>query len=146
MSTSKRPATRGIAMVEFAIMLPLILLLMAGVLDYTLIMRTAISVADAARAGAQYGSLSATNASDVTGMRNAALAAAPDVKNITASAATTCKCSDGTTINCTGLSCSSGPVRVYAQVTVSATATPIFSYSQVPFAGNVTTTVCMRAQ
>jgi Flp pilus assembly protein TadG len=133
---------RGTAMVEFAVMLPLILLLLAGVLDYTLVMRTAISVADAARAGAQYGSLSAANAADTAGMQSAALHAAPDVHGLTATAVKACKCSDGAT----GGSCASGPVRVYAQVTASATATPIFSYSQVPFAGAVSTTVCMRAQ
>jgi hypothetical protein len=49
-------------------------------------------------------------------------------------------------VNCAGGSCSSGPVRVYAQVTASTTATPIFSYSLVPFAGAVSTTVSMRAQ
>ena len=137
---------RGTATVEFAVMLPLILLLLAGVLDYTLVMRTAISVADAARAGAQYGSSSAGNASNTLGMQNAALNAAPDVHGLTATAAKVCKCSDGTTVNCAGGSCSSGPVRVYAQVTASTTATPIFSYSLVPFAGAVSTTVSMRAQ
>ena len=136
---------RGTALVEFAVMLPLILLLLAGVLDYTLVMRTAISVADAARAGAQYGSLSAANAADTAGMQSAALHAAPDVHGLTATAVKACKCSDGATVSCGG-SCASGPVRVYAQVTASATATPIFSYSQVPFAGAVSTTVCMRAQ
>ena len=126
-------------------MLPVILMLLAGVLDYSLLMRTAISVADAARVGAQYGSLSAANASNTSGMQNAALNAAPDVPGLTATAVKACKCSDGTAVSCGG-SCSSGPVRVYAQVTASATATPIFSYSQVPFAGAVSTTVCMRAQ
>jgi Flp pilus assembly protein TadG len=136
---------RGTALVEFAVMLPLILLLLAGVLDYTLVMRTAISVADAARAGAQYGSSSAGNASDTLGMQNAALNAAPDVHGLTATAAKVCKCSDGTAASCGG-GCSSGPVRVYAQVTASTIATPIFTYSLVPFAGAVSTTVWMRAQ
>jgi Flp pilus assembly protein TadG len=126
-------------------MLPLILLLLAGVLDYTLVMRTAISVADAARAGAQYGSLSAANASNTLGMQNTALNAAPDVPGLTATAVKVCKCLDSTAVNCGG-GCSSGPVRVYAQVTASTTARPIFSYSPVPFAGAVSTTVSMRAQ
>ena len=127
-------------------MLPVILMLLAGVLDYSLLMRTAISVADAARAGAQYGSLSAANASNTLGMQNAALNAAPDVPGLTATAVKVCKCSDGTTVNCSGGSCSSGPVRVYAQVKASTSAAPIINYSLVPFAGAVSTTVSMRAQ
>ncbi len=137
---------RGTALLEFAIVLPLILMLLAGALDYSLLMRTAISVADAARVGAQYGSLSAANASSSLGMRNAALNAAPDVPGLTATAVKVCKCSDGTTASCSGGGCSSGPVRVYAQVTASATAAPLINYSLVPFAGVVSTTVSMRAQ
>jgi Flp pilus assembly protein TadG len=137
---------RGTAVLEFAVMLPLILMLLAGALDYSLLMRTAISVADAARAGAQYGSLSAANASNVAGMQSAALNAAPDVPGLAAAAVKVCKCSNGTVVNCSGGSCSSGPVRVYAQVTASATAAPLINYSLVPFAGAVSKTVSMRAQ
>jgi Flp pilus assembly protein TadG len=137
---------RGTALLEFALMLPVILMLLAGVLDYSLLMRTAISVADAARVGAQYGSLSAANASNTSGMQNAALNAAPDVRGLTATAVKVCKCSDSKTVSCSGGSCSPGPVRVYAQVTASTTAAPIINYSLVPFAGAVSTTVSMRAQ
>lgn len=127
-------------------MLPLILVLLAGALDYSQSMCMAISVADAARAGAQYGSLSAANASNTTGMQNAALNAAPDVPGLTATAVKVCKCSNGTTVNCSGGSCPSGPVRVYAQVTASTTSAPIINYSLVPFGGAISKTVRMRAQ
>ncbi len=137
---------RGTALLEFALMLPVMLVLLAGVLDYALVMRTAISVADAARVGAQYGSLSAANASNTAGMQNAVLNAAPDVPGLKATSAKVCKCSDGSTTSCGGGSCSSGPVRVYAQVTASATAMPLINYPLVPFTGAVSTTVSMRAQ
>jgi len=126
-------------------MLPVILLLLAGVLDYTMLMRTAISVADAARAGAQFGSLSVTNAANTTGAQNTALTAAPDVVGLTVTAVKVCQCSDGTTVNC-GSSCTSGSVRIYSKVTASTAATPIFSYSLVPFSGTISTTISMRAQ
>jgi Flp pilus assembly protein TadG len=137
---------RGTALLEFGLMLPLILVLVAGVLDYSLLMCMAISVADAARVGAQYGSLSAANASNTTGMQNAALNAAPDVPGLTATASKVCKCSDGTTVNCSGGSCSSGPVRVYAQVKASTTSAPIINYSPLSFTGVISTTASMRAQ
>jgi len=138
-------ARRGTATVEFALVAPLILLLTAAVLDYTLLLRTAISVADAARAGALYGSLSAANASDTAGMQSAAAKAAPDITGLTATAARTCQCSDGSSVNCSG-TCASGPVRVYVQVTARATCSSIFSYAPVPFGGAVTSTASMRAQ
>ena len=45
-------------MVEFALVTPLLLLLLAGVLDYAWPCGPPIAVSDAARAGAHYGSLS----------------------------------------------------------------------------------------
>jgi Flp pilus assembly protein TadG len=137
---------RGTATFEFALIAPLLLLLVAGVLDYTTLLRTAIAVADAARAGAQFGSLSAANATNISGMQTAAVNAAPDITGLTATGAKVCQCSDGSTINCSGGTCSTGPVRVYAQVTVQATCTAIFSYSQLPFTGAVSAKASMRAQ
>ena len=121
---------RGIATIEFAVIAPLLLLLVAAVVDYSLLMRSAIAVGDAARAGAQYGSLSTANASNISGMVTAALNAAPDINGLTATAAKVCKCSNGSTVNCSGGTCPSGAVRTYAQVTVKTTVNAIFSYPQ----------------
>jgi Flp pilus assembly protein TadG len=137
---------RGIATIEFALVAPLLLLLVAAVVDYTLLLRAAIAMGDAARAGAQYGSVSTANAANISGMQAAALSAAPDITGLSATAAKVCQCSDGTTINCSGGTCQSGPVRIYAQVTVQTTFSPIFSYPQLPFAGGVIATATMRAQ
>jgi Flp pilus assembly protein TadG len=137
---------RGTATVEFALVAPLLLLLLAGVLDYTMLMRAAIALADAARAGAQYGSLSSSNASNTAGMQVAALNAAPDITGATATAGKTCQCSDGTTVNCSSGTCATGPVRTYVKVTVQTTVSSIFSYSQLPFSGVVSAQASMRAQ
>jgi Flp pilus assembly protein TadG len=140
------PTRRGIAVIEFAIVTPLMLFLVAAVVDYTLLMRAAIAVGDAARAGAQYGSLSTTNASNISGIQTAALNAAPDIPGITATAAKVCQCSNGTTVNCSGGTCPSGPVRTYVQVTVKTTVNPLFSYPQLGYTGAVVATATMRAQ
>jgi Flp pilus assembly protein TadG len=137
---------RGIATVEFALMMPLLLVLLAAVLDYTILMRAAIAVADAARAGAQYGSLSTTNAANISGIETAALNAAPDIAGLTVTAVKTCQCSGGTVVNCSGGTCSSGPVRTYVQVTARTTVNPLFSYSRLTFTGAVVSTASMRAQ
>lgn len=140
------PSRRGFATIEFAIITPLLLLLVAAVLDYTLLMRAAIAAGDASRAGAQFGSLNTANAVNLSGMQSAALAAAPDISGLTATAATVCRCSNGNTVNCSGGSCPSGPVRSYVQVTVKTTVSPIFSYPQLGFTGAVISTSTMRAQ
>jgi len=137
---------RGIATIEFAIITPLMLLLVAAVVDYTLLMRAAIAVGDAARAGAEYGSISTTNASNLSGIQAAALNAAPDIPGVTASAAKVCSCSNGATVNCSGGTCPSGPVRTYVQCTVKTTVSPIFSYPQLGDSGAVIATATMRAQ
>jgi Flp pilus assembly protein TadG len=137
---------RGFATIEFAIIAPLMLLLVAGVVDYTLLMRAAIAASDAARAGAQFGSLSVANASNTSGMQTAALNAAPDIPNLTASAAKVCSCSNGSTVNCSGGTCPSGPVRTYVQVTVRTSVPPIFAYPALTDSGAVMATATMRAQ
>ena len=135
---------RGTAVVEFALAAPLLLLLAAGVLDFAMALRTATAVADAARAGAQYGSRSTANASDTAGIRAAALAAAPGVAGMTASVVKSCQCPGGTAVSCTG-SCT-GPMQVYVQVTTQATAVTMFRYAGVPFSGAVTSRASMRAR
>ncbi|HEX3744171.1 MAG TPA: TadE/TadG family type IV pilus assembly protein [Bryobacteraceae bacterium] len=137
---------RGIATVEFALIAPLILLMVAAVLDYTMLMRAAIAVGDAARAGAQFGSISTANASNTSGMQSAAIGAAPDINGISATAAKVCSCSNGSTVNCSGGTCASGPVRTYVQVTVQTNISPIFSYSRLGYTGAVVATATMRAQ
>ena len=140
------PSRRGFVTVEFALILPVLLFLVAGVVDYTMLMRAAIAVADAARAGAQYGSLNTTNAANISATQAAALNAAPDIDGLTAAAAEVCKCSNGATVNCSGSTCPSGPVRTYVQVTVKTTVPAIFTYPQLGFTGAVVSMATMRAQ
>jgi len=130
--------------VELALAAPLLLLLLAGVLDFAMVLRTAASVADAARAGAQYGSLSAANASNAAGIKAAAINAAPGISGMTASVTQSCQCSGGGAVSCGG-SCGGG-MLMYVQVTALATAPTVFNYSGLSFSGAVSSTVSMRAQ
>lgn len=135
----------GIALVEFALVAPLLLLLLAGVLDYGMALRMASSVAAAARAGAQYGSASPANGSDAAGIRAAAANAAPDVHNLSVTSGTACQCSGGGVVSCTG-SCGASQMMVYVQVTAQATAPALFQYSHLGFTGNISIRASMRAQ
>jgi Flp pilus assembly protein TadG len=145
MPSTARSNSRGTAVVEFALAAPLLLLLAAGVLDFAMALRTATAVADAARAGAQYGSLSATNASDTAGIRAAALAAAPGIAGMTATVVKSCQCPGVGAVSCAG-TCTGGAMQVYVQVTTQATAPTVFRYAGVPFSGAVTSRASMRAR
>jgi Flp pilus assembly protein TadG len=125
---------------------PLLLLLVAAVVDYTMLMRAAIAVGDAARAGAVYGSLNTTNLTNLPKVESIAVAAAPDIAGLSATAAEVCQCSSGSTVNCSGVTCPSGPVRTYVQVTVKTTVSAIFSYPSLGFKGGVIATATMRVQ
>ena len=136
---------RGTATVEFALMAPLLLLLMAGSLDFAMLLRTAACVADAARSGAQYGSLSVAHASDISGMQAAALNSAPGISDMTATAVQACQCPGGAPVSCGG-SCAGGKMLIYVQVTTQATAHTVFDYSMLSFSGATASTASMRAQ
>ncbi|SPE38327.1 putative TadE family protein [Candidatus Sulfopaludibacter sp. SbA6] len=135
----------GAAIVEFALVAPLLLLLTAGVLDYAMLLRTAASLADAARVGAQYGSVSVANSANISGMQTAAVNSAPGISGMTATAVQTCECPGGAAVSCSG-SCTGGKMLVYVKVTTQATADTVFSYSQLPFSGTVKGQASMRAQ
>jgi Flp pilus assembly protein TadG len=132
-------------MVEFAISAPVLLLLAAGVLNYGIALRAAIAVSSAARAGAQYGSLSTSNAADTAGMQAAAASAAPNLSGLVVTPVQACRCSNGAAVSCVG-SCPSGPVGLYVEVTARATAPNLFRYPGLPFTGAVSAKAVMRAR
>lgn len=136
---------KGIATVEFALLAPLLMLLLAGTLDFAMLLRTAACVADAARTGAQYGSQSTANSLNTAGIQAAALNASPGITGMTTTVVRSCQCWGGGSVGCGG-SCASNPMLVYVQVTSTATAHTTFDYSLLSFSGIVTSTASMRAQ
>lgn len=137
--------TQGTATVEFALMAPLLLFLLAAVVDFSMVIRTATCLTDAARAGAEYGSQNATSSQDLTGMQTAATNAEPGI-GLTATAVQSCQCSNGTTVNCTGGTCSSGAVEIYVKVTTTATTGAILTNRALSYNGAVSASATMRAQ
>ncbi len=146
MKTQRSPIRRrGIATVEFALIAPLMLLMLAGVLDFAMALRTASCVTAAARIGAEFGSQSAYASANYAGMQNAAVNSAPGLAGITASAVQSCQCPGGLAVSCSGV-CSGGNMLVYVQVTVSAPVHTIFNYSALNVPASVKATASMRAQ
>jgi Flp pilus assembly protein TadG len=123
---------QGASIVEVALLLPVLVLLLLGAIDFGMAYYLDIEIGNAAYAGALYGS---QNNTDTTGMQNAAVKDAANVKNMTATAIYGCECSDGTNQvpSCTTqpAGCSVNPVN-YVQVTTSATYRTLFPWPGIP--------------
>jgi Flp pilus assembly protein TadG len=79
-SISKRWRTsRGSAIVELALSLPLLVTLLVGTADFGRVFYMSIQLTAAARAGAQFGAQSSSNSSDSASIRTAAATAAPNI-------------------------------------------------------------------
>ncbi|MEO8594342.1 MAG: TadE/TadG family type IV pilus assembly protein [Candidatus Solibacter sp.] len=143
--TAARRRRGGSALVEFALVTPLLLLMLAGVLDYSRALTKAMAVANAARVGAQYGSASSTQSNDTAGIRAVALNSAPNFTGLTVTSRQVCQCAGGSTVSCGG-SCGASKMQVYVQVDVQATSQAIFKYSGLPFTGSVASRATMRAR
>lgn len=152
-----RRSQRGQAMMELAVALPLLMIVIAGAVDFGTGCYIAIEVTSAARSGAQYGVQNAATMIDITGME---LAAKNEAQNISTSCTTTagktcwvsgyplatygCECADGTGVTpstpvCT--SCSAGNHFVnYVSVVTQATYKPMIPWpgisSSYTFNGN----------
>jgi Flp pilus assembly protein TadG len=122
---------RGGSLVEFALVLPVLTLLLVGVIDFGRAYYLNVEVSNAAYTGAMYGT---QNNTDTTGMQNAATGDAVDVSGMTATASYGCECSDGSS---PVVSCSTQPtcatnVVDYVQVTTSYTYKPMFPWPGIP--------------
>lgn len=134
----KQPRTmlqdqRGVALVEFAIIMPMLIMLMLGLMELGRFTYYSILVGNAARAGAMYGAQGDQYVTDTDGMTDTAKADAQSLSAITSTATQVCSCWTGTTstvLSCTAAveSCATGHRVVYAQVSVTGTFHPLFHY------------------
>lgn len=148
---------RGVALVEFAIALPLLIMLLIGLIEYGRYAFFAIEIGNAAHAGAQYGSQTSYSGADFTGMKNAAI---QDGQNTIAplslasvGAQDVCTCWTGSAevpsppsgAVC-GQPCAAGRQITYAQVTVTGVISPLFNYGALglPSSWTVTRTATIR--
>jgi Flp pilus assembly protein TadG len=153
----RRRSQRGQAMMELAVALPLLMIVIAGAVDFGTGCYIAIEVTSAARSGAQYGVQNGATMIDITGME---LAAKNEAQNISSACTTTagktcwvtgyplatygCECADGTGVTPSTTvcaSCSAGNHFVnYVSVVTQATYKPMIPWpgisSSYTFNGN----------
>lgn len=122
----------GQALVELALVVPLLTLILVGAAEVGRIAYAAIEVNNAARAGVAYASQSHTAASDTPNITLAATNEAPDVSGMTVTAANACSCATvpaGGGVSYTPITCSTAltsctsPGRIMETVQVNTTAT-----------------------
>lgn len=144
--SNRRKNQRGNALMEFAICSFLIMMLTAGVTEFSRSFSAADMAASAAEAGAQYGALSPAHWSDYAGMQAAALNDANNMTGVTATASNTCYCQlGGIPVTCPA-SCSSGSPITYVTVQVTVPFTSILSLPYIPTTPTLTSTNSVRVQ
>jgi Flp pilus assembly protein TadG len=137
----------GQALVEMTLILPLLVLILLGTIDFGRVFYYAINLAQAANAGVQYGAQSMEKSTDSAGMEQAARAAAQDLGTITVSPAPSryFACPDNTKTT-EDASCSGQPPRVYVEVTVQKTFNTIVDYPGIPASVDIARTATMRVR
>ncbi|MGH9466968.1 MAG: TadE/TadG family type IV pilus assembly protein [Terriglobales bacterium] len=121
--------SRGQALTELAIILPLCVILLLGVEELGRLAYTAIVINHAAHAGALYGAQNPTTAVNDPGMVQAALNDGTDLPGLEATATHVCSCSDGGVApGCSLSDCLASRLQVYAQVSTTGAFTPICGF------------------
>ena len=121
----------GSSIVEFAILAPVFVLLLIGLIEIGRYTYFALLAANAARAGAQYGAQNLITADDTTGMNSAASQDGQNLANWTVTATPLCSVSGAAPATCAGGGAVTNTIY-YVEVDVSGTFTSLFRYPGIP--------------
>jgi Flp pilus assembly protein TadG len=133
----------GQSVLEVALLSPLLVLMLFGMIDLSRWVFQAVEVSSAARAGAQYGAQNLATAAD-TGSTGGIVTAAkndvPDIPSLIVTPSTVCQCatSPGTNTSCTSSCAGSGGLLVFVKVDTSATFQTWIPYPRLGLASSVT--------
>lgn len=142
---SLRREEHGVAAIELAVVLPMLILMAIGAVEFGRVYFTAITVANAATAGAQYGAQSSGSA-DPDFIRQVARNDAND-QTLVVNSNSTCRCPDSETpVDCSIACAGYGYPQFFIEVTTSKTLSLLFNYPGLPPAIPVSRTVTIRAQ
>lgn len=129
----------GAAIVELALVAPLLILLMIGIIDIGRFARETITIGNAARAGAQFGAYSTSNSTDTASIASTAQSDAIDVAllptDVSSSTYCSCGASPGTHVTACNPTppCASGDhLDSFVIVTVTKSFTSLISYPGIP--------------
>ncbi len=144
-----RNPRRGGAMVEFAVTLPLLLLMAVAAGDFSRIFWESSVMSRAAAAGAKYGAQDNRTSSEYTSMQRLSNNSASHLEGVTATADRVCDCPDapGTWVDCLATSCPNyGQPRAYSRAQMAKTFSTMGYYPGLPQNTNLTLRGYMRVQ
>jgi Flp pilus assembly protein TadG len=140
-------STAGNAAVEFGVVAPILLTLIAGVADLGLMSNRKVTLDAAVRAGGAYARYDPTDVTTITAAVNSYATFSPAISSVVVTGPF-CECdggggtSDGT---CDG-TCATGPVHTYVTVAATQPYSAILPLSALGTLTQVTASVTMRAQ
>ncbi len=138
-------AEGGAAIVEISVVAPVLIFLCFGIVEIARYETFSIMVANAARAGVQYGAQNLVTALDNPGMQTAALSDAQNLSGISAVASHSCQCSDGSASSCLATDCPNPLHRiVWVQVQTTGRFSSLLSFPGLPATLTVGGTAIMR--
>jgi len=138
------PRCSGQSAVETALILPICLALMMGIIEGGRLIYTALVLNSAARAGVQYGAQSLATAADIQGMENAAVLNAQGLPNLSATASCYIQCGASGQIACGAGTCSAGQQGVFVTVNVSAGFQPMITLPGLSWPSSVSSQATLR--
>jgi Flp pilus assembly protein TadG len=134
-------------MAELAVILPVLVLFAVGVIDYGRVFFRSLIVANAARAGAEYGTLNVGNAAKTTNIQGFAKLEGQEISALIVSSERVCRCGDDVqacaTATCPGYG--NGAPRVYVKVTAIDTVDLLLRYPGLPARVPISRSATFRA-
>lgn len=140
---------RGAQLVEMAILTPFLVFVLLGATDFARVSYHAITLANAARAGAQFATQSSAAAKNTVAIQTAAELEAANIGTISVSSSLDCRCpGSAAVVACTPApACSGGAVKeLYVNVTASRTFTTLVTWPGIPSPIALSRTSTMRVQ
>ena len=122
----------GSALAEIALVLPMLVLLLIGLIEVGRFGSYIIMTGNAARAGVQYGAQNTITANDPIGMKNSAKNDAQNDTGLTANAITFCQCADGTGSTCLVTDCASSHRLIFVEVDTTGTWQSLTNFPYLP--------------
>ena len=144
-ATKPHESRKGSALIELSVVLPLLVLFVIGAVEFGRVYNAAITVANAARAGAQFGTQE-NQSTNFAGMTAAAQAEATDLGAIQSFPSQFCRCPDGSAPACTGTCPGYGTPQVFVKDSVIKSITFLLKYPGLPPTVTVRRTATFRVQ
>jgi Flp pilus assembly protein TadG len=143
-------ADEGAALVEMALVSPLLLMLALGAGDFGRVMYASIVLSHAAHAGVQFGSQDVGSAANLADIEQAARDEARNIGTIGVVARVECERQDqpGTLVDCAETTCPAayGEPRVFSEVTTTFTFQTLVPYPLIPNTVSLSRTARIRVQ